>query len=73
LNEAWNHDYPKARGKWQDSIKRSFVIWISNKFGRSIRKRIFQKIEEPSNLNESSRLSESEFEEQDWWLVYIVK
>jgi hypothetical protein len=25
--------------------KRSFVIWISNKFGRSLRKIIFQRIE----------------------------
>jgi hypothetical protein len=36
-------------------LKRSFVIWISNKFGRSLRKRIFQKIKELSNVNGSSR------------------
>jgi hypothetical protein len=36
-------------------LKRSFVTWVSNKFGRSLRKRIFQKIEKPSNVNGSSR------------------
>jgi hypothetical protein len=36
-------------------LKWSFVIWISNKFGRSLRKRIFQRIEEPPNVNGSSR------------------
>jgi hypothetical protein len=55
FDEAWNHDDPKVKGKWRDSIKRSFVTWISNKFGRSLRKRIFQRIEEPSNLNGYSR------------------
>jgi hypothetical protein len=55
FDEAWNHDDQKARGKWEDSIKRSFVIWISNKFGRSLRKKIFQKIEELSTVNGSSR------------------
>jgi hypothetical protein len=32
-------------------LKSSFVIWISNKFGRSSTRRIFQRIEEPSNSN----------------------
>jgi hypothetical protein len=36
-------------------LKRSFVIWISNKFERSLRKKIFQRIEEPSSVNGSSR------------------
>jgi hypothetical protein len=36
-------------------LKRSFVTWISNKFGRSLGKRIFQKIEELLNVNGSSR------------------
>jgi hypothetical protein len=36
-------------------LKRSFVIWISNKFGRSFRNRIFQRIEELSSVNGSSR------------------
>jgi hypothetical protein len=36
-------------------LKRSLMIWISNKFGRSLRKKIFQKIEALSNVNESSR------------------
>jgi hypothetical protein len=55
FDKAWNHEDPKARGKWQSAIKRNFVIWISNKFGRSLRKRIFQRIEEPSNVNGTSR------------------
>jgi hypothetical protein len=55
FDEAWNHVNPKARGKWQDAIKRSLMIWISNKSGRSLRKRIFQKKEELSNVNGSSR------------------
>jgi hypothetical protein len=36
-------------------LKRSFVTWISNKFGRSLRKKIFQRIEEPSSVNGSSK------------------
>jgi hypothetical protein len=36
-------------------LKRSFGIWKSNKFGRSLRKRIFQRMEESSNVNGSSR------------------
>jgi hypothetical protein len=35
FDEPCNHDDPKARGKWQDAIKKSFMIWISNKCGRS--------------------------------------
>jgi hypothetical protein len=54
FDKAWNHEDPKARVKWRDAIKRSFVKWISNKFGRSLRKRIFQRIEELSNVNGSS-------------------
>jgi hypothetical protein len=46
FDEAWNHDDPKSRGKSQDAIKKIFVVWISNNFGRSLRKRIFQRIEE---------------------------
>jgi hypothetical protein len=30
------------------------MIWIRNKFRRSLRKRIFQEKEEPSNVNGSS-------------------
>jgi hypothetical protein len=41
----------EENGKMQ--LKRS--LWISNKFGRSLRKKIFQKIEELSNVNASSR------------------
>jgi hypothetical protein len=37
------------------SLKMSFVTWISNKFGRSLRKRISEKIEELLNVNGSSR------------------
>jgi hypothetical protein len=66
FQEAWNHEDPKARGKLQNAIKRSFVIWINNKFGRSLRKRIFQRIEEPSNGNRFSKQSEMEFLEQEW-------
>jgi hypothetical protein len=36
-------------------LKRSFVIWISSNFERLLRKRIFQRIEEPSNVNSSSK------------------
>jgi hypothetical protein len=36
-------------------LKRSFVIRISNKFGRSLRNRIFQRIKELSSVNGSSR------------------
>jgi hypothetical protein len=36
-------------------LKRNFVTWISNKFERSLGKRIFQKIEELLNVNGSSR------------------
>jgi hypothetical protein len=54
-------------------LKRSFVIWISNKLGKSLRKRIFQRVEELSNVNVSFRYSETEFLEQDWWLVDTVK
>jgi hypothetical protein len=36
-------------------LKRSFVIWISKTFGRSLRKRIFPRIEELLNVNGSSR------------------
>jgi hypothetical protein len=55
FEETWNHEGPKARGKLRDAIKRNFVIWMSNKFGRLLRKKMFQRIEEPSNVNESSR------------------
>jgi hypothetical protein len=54
FDEAWNHVDPKARGKWRDAMKRNFMIWISNKFGRSLRKRISQRVEELSNVNGSS-------------------
>jgi hypothetical protein len=33
FDEAWNHDDPKARGKWRDTIEKELMIWISNKFG----------------------------------------
>jgi hypothetical protein len=36
-------------------LKLSLVIWISNKFGRLLRKRITQRIEELSSVNGSSR------------------
>jgi hypothetical protein len=36
-------------------MKRSFVIWISNKLGKSLRKRIFQRIEVLSSVNGSTR------------------
>jgi hypothetical protein len=55
FDEAWDHEDPKARRKWRDAIKRSFAIWMSNKFGRSLRNRVFQRIEEQSNVNGSSR------------------
>jgi hypothetical protein len=55
IDEVWNHDDPKARGNGKMPLKRSFVTWISNKFGRLLRKRIFQRIEEPSSVNVSSR------------------
>jgi hypothetical protein len=55
FDEAWNHDVQKARGNGEMPLKRSLVIWISNKFGRSLRNRIFQRIEKQSNLNGSSR------------------
>jgi hypothetical protein len=45
----------KIEANGEMPLKRSFVIWISNKFGRSLRKRIFQKIEELLNVNGSSR------------------
>jgi hypothetical protein len=32
-------------------LKRSFVVWISNKFGRLLRMRIYRSIEEPSNVD----------------------
>jgi hypothetical protein len=44
---------PEENGKMP--LKRSLMIWISNKFGRSLRKRILQKIQELSNVNGSSR------------------
>jgi hypothetical protein len=37
------------------SLKRSFVTWINNKFGRSLTDKIFQRIEEILNVNGSSR------------------
>jgi hypothetical protein len=45
-------------------LKRSIVTWIGNKFGRSLRKRIFQRIKELSSVNGYS-YSEMEFLEQD--------
>jgi hypothetical protein len=52
---AWNHEYPKARGKWLDAIEKELMIWICNKFGGLLRKKIFQRTEESSNVNGSSR------------------
>jgi hypothetical protein len=54
FDEAWNHDYPKLEENSEMLLKRSFVIWVGNKFGRSLRKRIFQRTEEPSTVNGSS-------------------
>jgi hypothetical protein len=55
FDEAWIHDDSKARENGEMPLKRSFVTWISNKFGRSLRKKIFQKVEELLNVNGSLR------------------
>jgi hypothetical protein len=73
FDEAWNHDDPKARGKWRDAIKKELCNMDKQQVWEIILKEDIPEYRRSIKCKLIFKISETEFSEQDWWLVDIVE